>query len=62
MGVTRTARMEGWKIGVGLLVFALCWLLLLDRGALAPPTDNIEQLTWVRSLEWGYYKHPPLAT
>ncbi|NMK47487.1 glycosyltransferase family 39 protein [Achromobacter sp. Bel] len=62
MGVTRTARIEGWKIGVGLLVFALCWLLLLDRGALAPPTDNIEQLTWVRSLEWGYYKHPPLPT
>ena len=62
MGAMRAARLEGWAIGVGLLVFALCWLPLLDRGALAPPTDNIEQLTWVRSLEWGYYKHPPLPT
>ena len=24
--------------------------------------DNIEQLDWVRSLQWGYYKHPPLPT
>ena len=27
-----------------------------------PPVDNVEQLTWVKSLEWGYYKHPPLTT
>lgn len=62
MRAMRTARLEGGRIGVGLLAFALLWLPLLDRGALAPPTDNIEQLTWVRSLEWGYYKHPPLPT
>ena len=24
--------------------------------------DNIEQLVWIRSMEWGYYKHPPLPT
>ncbi|CAB3684626.1 glycosyltransferase family 39 protein [Achromobacter pestifer] len=62
MRATRAIRRDGWRISVGLLVFALLWLLLLDRGTLAPPTDNIEQLTWVRSLEWGYYKHPPLPT
>ena len=62
MRAVRSARMERWGIVAGLLVFALLWLPLLDRGALAPPTDNIEQLTWVRSLEWGYYKHPPLPT
>lgn len=45
-----------------MLVFAGAWLWLLDRAVLAPPTDNIEQLIWVRSLEWGYYKHPPLPT
>lgn len=43
-------------------LFAMAWLWLSDRAVLAPPTDNIEQLIWVRSLEWGYYKHPPLPT
>ncbi|WZB72204.1 glycosyltransferase family 39 protein [Achromobacter xylosoxidans] len=45
-----------------MIAFAAPWLWLLERSTLAPPTDNIEQLTWVRSLEWGYYKHPPLPT
>lgn len=47
---------------VGLVLFAACWLVLLACTSLAPPVDNIEQLTWVRSLQWGYYKHPPLTT
>lgn len=51
-----------WRVGIGMAVFALAWLWLSDRAVLAPPTDNIEQLIWVRSLEWGYYKHPPLPT
>lgn len=45
-----------------LLLFAAVWLPHLAHSSLVPPTDNIEQLTWVRSLEWGYYKHPPLPT
>ena len=49
-------------VGVGLLVFAAVWLTQLAFLSLAPPADNIEQLSWVRSLEWGYYKHPPLPT
>lgn len=24
--------------------------------------DNFEQFVWAHSLEWGYYKHPPLPT
>lgn len=24
--------------------------------------DNVEQFVWVHSLEWGYYKHPPMPT
>lgn len=43
-------------------LFALAWLTFLNLTSLSPPTDNIEQLTWVGSLEWGYYKHPPLPT
>ncbi len=38
------------------------WLLLLAGTSLSSPVDNLEQLTWVRSIEWGYYKHPPLPT
>lgn len=53
---------SGHLIMVGLLVFAAVWLLHLASTSLSPPVDNIEQLTWVRSLEWGYYKHPPLPT
>lgn len=44
-----------------LSVWALAWLLVLSSSP-ALPTDNVEQLTWVRSLEWGYHKHPPLPT
>ncbi|NMM79153.1 hypothetical protein B2J89_21170, partial [Acidovorax sp. SRB_24] len=45
-----------------LLLFAGVWLWHLSSVALSPPADNIEQLTWMRSLQWGYYKHPPLPT
>lgn len=45
-----------------LLVFGAVWLLLLANAAVTPPMDNIEQTIWLRSLQWGYYKHPPLPT
>ena len=49
-------------VALGLLVFAVVWLPHLAFTSLSPPFDNIEQLTWVQSLQWGYYKHPPLPT
>ncbi len=49
-------------VAIGFLVFAVVWLVLLGLTNLTAPVDNIEQLTWVRSLEWGYFKHPPLPT
>ncbi len=42
--------------------WALLWLLVLAATSESPPIDNAEQLTWVRALQWGYYKHPPLPT
>lgn len=45
-----------------MLLFAAVWLSHLALTSLSPPADDVEQLTWVRSLEWGYYKHPPLPT
>jgi 4-amino-4-deoxy-L-arabinose transferase-like glycosyltransferase len=53
---------SGHRVVVGLLLFAAVWLSQLASHSLAPPMDTIEQLTWVQSLEWGYYKHPPLPT
>src|SRR5438132_872900 len=49
-------------VALGLLLFAAVWLSHLSYTSLSPPADNIEQLTWLHSLEWGYYKHPPLPT
>ena len=48
--------------GLILGLFGAFWLWHLGSVALSPPADNIEQLTWMRSLQWGYYKHPPLPT
>jgi 4-amino-4-deoxy-L-arabinose transferase-like glycosyltransferase len=49
-------------VGVILVMFGIVWLAMLSYTTLTPPTDNIEQLTWIGSLEAGYYKHPPLPT
>ena len=57
----RWAR-PGVLVTFGLLLFGVVWLTHLSFTSLSPPTDNIEQLTWVHSLEGGYYKHPPLPT
>lgn len=52
----------GLQVAIGLLVFSIAWLLQIESTSLTAPKDNLEQLTWVHSLEWGYYKHPPLPT
>ena len=43
-------------------LFAMVWVWQLMAVALTAPMDNIEQLVWSHSLEWGYHKHPPLPT
>jgi 4-amino-4-deoxy-L-arabinose transferase-like glycosyltransferase len=58
----RRIDFTGLEVAIGLVLFAAVWLSLLAFTSLSPPVDDIEQLTWVRSLEWGYYKHPPLPT
>ena len=48
---------------LGFLVFHLAlWTVLATISHRAPPWDNVEQLVWMQSLEWGYYKHPPFPT
>jgi 4-amino-4-deoxy-L-arabinose transferase-like glycosyltransferase len=42
------------------IVLAWLGLMLVTDGGLYG--DNIEQVVWAHSLEWGYHKHPPLPT
>jgi 4-amino-4-deoxy-L-arabinose transferase-like glycosyltransferase len=51
-----------WQVIVLLVVFAAIWIAHLSSTSLTAPQDNLEQLVWTRSVEWGYYKHPPLPT
>lgn len=47
-------------------VFLAChvvvWVGLVALLHESPPWDDIEQLVWSQSLQWGYYKHPPAPT
>jgi 4-amino-4-deoxy-L-arabinose transferase-like glycosyltransferase len=38
------------------------WTALPALLQAVPHADNVEQLDWAHSLEWGYLKHPPLPT
>lgn len=58
----RAGTIDRRTVVIGMLLFAIVWLSQLALTSLSPPVDDLEQLTWVRSLEWGYYKHPPLPT
>ena len=40
----------------------LTWSLLPLLGHWNVPADNLEQLAWVLTPDWGYAKHPPFPT
>ena len=56
------SKFESKSIFILLAFFAIAWLSFLVTTVPIPPFDNIEQLVWMRSMEWGYFKHPPLTT
>lgn len=60
-GLMRGRSTGQWLVLV-VALFALFWLTALVSTSISPPADNIEQMLWVQSLQWGYYKHPPLPT
>lgn len=49
-------------LGAFLLFHLVLWVSMATISHRAPPWDNIEQLVWEQSLQWGYYKHPPFPT
>jgi 4-amino-4-deoxy-L-arabinose transferase-like glycosyltransferase len=54
--------LTGRALTVLLVVYGVIWLASYWITALAAPGDNVEQLIWIRSLELGYFKHPPMPT
>ncbi|MEX8192111.1 glycosyltransferase family 39 protein [Comamonas guangdongensis] len=54
--------LTGRTLAVLLAVYGVVWIAMYWLTALAAPGDNVEQLIWIRSLELGYYKHPPMPT
>lgn len=40
----------------------LLWALLPLLGGWEVPADNLEQLAWALTPDWGYTKHPPFPT
>jgi hypothetical protein len=45
-----------------LLLIACIWFFTTIATRHAPEWDNMEELVWASSFEWGYQKHPPLPT
>lgn len=62
----RRSRVAPWISARPLLAFAGATLLLWAVLPLAyhwdVPQDNLEQLTWALTPDWGYTKHPPFPT
>lgn len=40
----------------------LLWFCVGVFSQRAPHWDNVEALVWSQHVEWGYFKHPPIAT
>ncbi|MBB4842040.1 4-amino-4-deoxy-L-arabinose transferase-like glycosyltransferase [Paucibacter oligotrophus] len=59
---TRDAAQMQWLTLAFLAFHLILWTALATLSHRAPPWDNTEQLVWMQSLEWGYYKHPPFPT
>jgi len=43
-------------------IIALIWFFVFVVFRQAPEWDNMEELVWANSFEWGYQKHPPLPS
>lgn len=48
------------KLLLFILIYALIWILLPTALFPNPPLDVNEGFMWGQTLQWGYYKHPPL--
>jgi hypothetical protein len=44
------------------LIYLASWTLLMAWLPLSMNLDDVEQVVWSRTWQWGYYKHPPLPS
>jgi len=51
-------RIAPWAAAISVMLWAL-WAVAFNTAQFG---DNLEQFNWSHSLEWGYYKHPPMPT
>jgi len=51
--------MQAWQI---FLLISCIWFFTTLLIRKAPEWDNMEELVWASSYEWGYQKHPPLPS
>ena len=66
-GTATVQAIPSWMAGsrfvaLYLLLLVLLWSALPAWFQSVPHADNVEQLAWAHSWEWGYVKHPPLPT
>lgn len=50
------------RVLIALAAMVLVWTLSVSFFYPTPPWDNVEELFWAGSFEFGYYKHPPLPS
>ena len=43
-------------------IYLIAWTLLMEYLPSSMHADNVEQVVWSRTWQWGYYKHPPLPS
>jgi hypothetical protein len=56
--VTQDDPYAGVAVLAAVLVFAWVWMsATFNQGQLG---DHFEEYAWAHSMQWGYYKHPPL--
>ncbi len=62
----RRSRLAPWVSTRPLVAFIAATLLLWSLVPLLTgwdvPADNLEQLSWALTPDWGYTKHPPFPT
>jgi hypothetical protein len=57
----RPLPMHGAVVAV-LFLLVVLWTVPATLFYATPPWDNVEELFWGGSMQWGYYKHPPLPS
>ncbi len=53
---------SAWLVAAFLIAAQLLWVGASEITNTALFPDAAEQFIWSKSIEWGYYKHPPLTT